>query len=73
MHKDITADHGQQGGKAHLKFEGSPGQSYIIEASSDMAHWKKIGVASDLQDGNFEFEDRDSKGAPVRFYRVVTP
>jgi hypothetical protein len=72
-HRDITADYGQQGGKVHLRFEGSRGQSYIIEASSDMAHWEKIGVANDLQNGNFEFKDRDSKGAPVRFYRVVTP
>jgi hypothetical protein len=69
----INARHGQQDGKVHLEFEGSRGQSYIIEASSDLAHWEKIGVATDLQNGNFEFEDNDSKGAPLRFYRVVAP
>ncbi len=69
----ITARHEQQDGKLHLEFEGSRGRNYIIEASSDLAHWVKIGVAKDLQNGNFEFEDNDSKGAPIRFYRVVTP
>jgi hypothetical protein len=72
-HGRIIADHGQPGTKVHLKFEGNRGQSYIIEASSDLAHWEKIGVATDLQDGNFEFDDNNSKGAPVRFYRVVIP
>jgi len=72
-HGKITADRGQPGNKVHLNFEGNRGQSYIIEASSDLAHWEKIGVATDLQDGNFEFDDNNAKGAPVRFYRVVTP
>ena len=72
-HGRITADHGQSGSKVHLKFEGNRGQTYIIEASSDLADWEKIGVATDLQDGNFEFDDSNWKGTPVRFYRVVTP
>jgi Concanavalin A-like lectin/glucanases superfamily/Immunoglobulin domain len=69
----ITAHHGQQDGKVHLEFEGSRGQNYLIEASSDLANWVKIGVAKDLHNGNFEFEDSDLNGAPMRFYRVVSP
>ncbi|HKW30378.1 MAG TPA: LamG-like jellyroll fold domain-containing protein, partial [Verrucomicrobiae bacterium] len=70
---NITARHEPQDGKLHLEFNGSRGQTYIIEASSDLTRWEKIGVATDLQDGNFEFEDNDLKGAPARFYRVMTP
>jgi Concanavalin A-like lectin/glucanases superfamily/Immunoglobulin domain len=70
---NVTARHDQPDGKVHLEFNGDRGQTYIIETSTDLTHWKKIGVATDLQDGNFEFEDNDMKGAPARFYRVVTP
>jgi hypothetical protein len=60
-------------GKLHLEFPGSRGQGYLIEASSDLVHWEKIGVAKDRQDDTFEFEDAKSGQAPVRFYRVVEP
>jgi hypothetical protein len=71
-HGKIDAWHGNHG-RVHLEFEGSTGRCYIVEASGDLVNWEKIGVATDLQDGNFEFEDNDSNGAPARFYRIVAP
>jgi hypothetical protein len=72
-HGKIKARHEHGNGRVHFEFEGNRSQCYIIEASSDLVHWEKIGVARDLRDGNFEFDDQVAKDAPMRFYRVVTP
>ncbi len=61
------------GRRVHLEFPGTHGSPYIIEASSDMVHWEKIGVATDRNDGNFEFDEAPPGQQPMRFYRVVAP
>jgi hypothetical protein len=60
-------------GKSRLNFSGRTGQIYIIEASSDLVHWDKIGVAKSQSDGDFGFEDSNSPSLPARYYRVVVP
>jgi hypothetical protein len=60
-------------GKSHLKFSAPKGQIYIIEASSDLVVWEKIGVAKDHGDGTFDFDDAQSIQNSARFYRIVVP
>jgi hypothetical protein len=60
-------------GRVHLEFAATPGRSYLVEASDDLVHWEKVGVATDLNDGNFEFDDSHSLQQPTRFYRIVPP
>jgi len=62
-----------QNGKAQVQFAGAHGNTYIIEASSDMVHWEKIGVAREPSVGAFEFEDTTAPSKSMRFYRVVVP
>ena len=66
---NVAAD--QANGKLRLIFAGIPGQSYTIEASSDMVHWQPIGVANDQGDGTFQFDDSQFGQNRERFYRVV--
>ncbi len=60
-------------GKIHLNFPGVHQQMYIIEASTNMVDWEKIGVAKDLGDGTFDFDDSDAPRMSARYYRVVVP
>jgi hypothetical protein len=55
-----------------LQIEGTAGQVYVVEVSTDMIHWQPIGTAQDRGEGSFEFEDTNSNSA-CRFYRVVSP
>jgi hypothetical protein len=59
--------------KLHLNFHASSGQTYLIEASSDMVNWQKVGVAQDQGAGAFDFSENQPAGVVTRFYRVVTP
>jgi len=60
-------------GKMHLNFSGVHQQVYIIEASTNMVDWQKIGVAQDQGDGTFDFDDADAPRMSARFYRIVAP
>jgi hypothetical protein len=71
-HKALKAA-AQAHGKMHLNFSGVHQQMYIIEASTNMVDWQMIGVAQDLGDGTFNFDDADASKMPARFYRVVVP
>ncbi len=61
------------GNKLHLNFHGLSGQTYIIESSSDMVNWQKVGVAQDQGTGAFDFSENQPTGVTTRFYRVVKP
>jgi hypothetical protein len=60
-------------GKVSIEFSGSASRIYLIEASKDMVHWQRIGVARHRGNGRFEFGDAPAPGQPWRFYRVVVP
>ncbi|MDD5139086.1 MAG: FG-GAP-like repeat-containing protein [Verrucomicrobiales bacterium] len=60
-------------GKIHLNFSGMHQQIYIIEASTNLVDWEKIGVAKDQGDGTFDFDDLNAVKMSGRFYRVVAP
>jgi len=71
-HKGMKAT-AQANGKIHLNFSGIHQQVYIIEASTNLVDWEMIGVAQDLGDGTFDFDDADAPRIPQRYYRVVAP
>ena len=54
-----------------LSFAGAPRQIYIIEASTNLLDWERIGAATGDDNGAFEFEDKSSPNYPSRFYRIV--
>jgi hypothetical protein len=60
-------------GKALFQFSAPRGFTYIIESSTNLVDWRKIGVASELGSGEFQFEDATLQRLPSRFYRVVIP
>jgi hypothetical protein len=62
----------QQNGKVRIEFTAPRGPVYLIEASADLLHWERIGVAAGLGSAQFQFEDIDASRHSARFYRIVT-
>jgi hypothetical protein len=84
----LGGKHGHPGGSPHcpirwmdrrgdgciaLHFAGEPGQTHIVEATTNLVTWETIGVAVDNGDGSFEFQDNGAAGAATRFYRIISP
>jgi hypothetical protein len=63
----------QANGKIRMRIAASPGFVYIIEASTNLVDWEKIGVARDGGTDSIEFDDAMASEMPVRFYRLVAP
>ena len=61
------------GGNQRLEFIAVPGESYIIQASSNLVTWKTLGTVTADADGAIVFDDPDAANLPTRFYRVVEP
>ena len=59
--------------KTRLHFNAKRGPAYLIEVSTNLVDWEKIGVAADDGNGSFEFEDANAVRTPARFYRIVSP
>ena len=60
-------------GKSQIQFTAPAGYVYIIEASTNLVDWEKIGVATNSDLGAFQFEDPSGSSSPSRFYRIVVP
>jgi hypothetical protein len=60
-------------GNLRIQFSAPRGRAYIVEASTDLVDWEKIGVAKEWEWGEFEFEDANASRMPTRFYRAVIP
>jgi hypothetical protein len=60
-------------GKIRIDFQGSASKLYLIEASCDLVHWEKIGVARHRGNGQFDFEDPKADKFNCRYYRIVAP
>lgn len=63
----------QGNGRLKLKFAGPKSRTCFVEASTNLIHWQKIGVAEALGDGTFRFDDPSVGVHPNRFYRIVSP
>jgi hypothetical protein len=60
----------QADGSVLLSINGSPGDSYDIEATGDFINWTVIGTATLDADGSADFTDVAAVNYPQRFYRV---
>jgi choice-of-anchor C domain-containing protein len=58
-------------GKVRMEFSAPDGWIYLVEASTNLVDWEKIGVAIQSGPGEFEFEDPGDVRLPTRFYRIV--
>jgi len=59
------------GGQAQLTLSGQPGQTYLLEMSTDLIHWQVLESGA-LQGARYVFVDKTATGSDHRFYRVIT-
>jgi hypothetical protein len=52
-------------------FLGFPGNTYEIQASSDLVNWKSLGLVRAGADGVVSFTDPEAANNSRRFYRVL--
>jgi len=64
---------GAAGGMAQLHFLGTAGQSYVIQASTNLLDWVTLSTCAADGLGNVTATDPDAHRYPARFYRVVEP
>lgn len=60
-------------GKPHLRIKGAQERILIIETSTSMVDWVKIGVAANRGGDDFDFEDTQAPTGQARFYRLFSP
>jgi hypothetical protein len=58
-------------GKMRIEFSAPRGPVYIVEASTDLLTWQKVGVAMNSGWDQFGFEDTQAPSSAVRFYRIL--
>ena len=59
-------------GTAILQAQGTPGESFDIEASADLLHWLDLGSVLADTNGLMQFDDTNAPAYPARFY-YTTP
>jgi hypothetical protein len=55
-------------GTVILQAQGSPGESFDIEASADLLNWLDLGLATADTNGLMQFDDTNAPNYPARFY-----
>ena len=59
-------------GSFQAMFWAPPGQTYILQASSDLVHWASLSTNTPSA-VPFTWIDDQASNSPIRFYRVVLP
>jgi hypothetical protein len=59
-------------GGVAIRLNGESGQTYIIQASSDLVNWTSISTNTAVN-GVINFVDQDAGNDSARFYRAVLP
>jgi hypothetical protein len=65
-------DGGFSDGSFQMQFWAPAGQTYILQASTDLVNWTPVATNTPISTPFF-WEDPDSTNYPHRFYRVVVP
>ena len=55
-----------------LQAEGSPGESFEIQASADLQSWLDLGSVTANSNGLVQFDDTNASNYNARFY-ITTP
>ena len=55
-------------GSVLLQAQGAPGESFDIEASSDLLNWLDLGSVLADTNGLMQFDDTNATNYPARFY-----
>ena len=54
-----------------IEFSGAEGGTYEVQRSADLKTWTRLGDATALEFGQFEYVDTAvSTNSPPRFYRI---
>jgi len=64
------------GGDVHLGFNGAPGQTYLIQAATNLMppiDWTTISTNTADSNGLFDVSDLNATNYGCRFYRATTP
>ena len=56
-----------------LQFSGLSNLSYTIQISSNLINWEMLGTATDIGNGQYQFEDTNTANFKKRFYRTAGP
>ena len=59
-------------GAVDLSVSGNPGLIYVLEASTNLVNWTKLGACSNVT-GALSFADSKATNYVTRFYRVSIP
>ena len=73
VHGQFTSVEHQSSGRIKLQFSVQPGLVYLLEASTNLVNWDRVGTAVEQGDGTFTFEDANATRFPNRYYRLVSP
>jgi hypothetical protein len=57
-------------GQFQLRLAGTPGQSFVIQATTDLVHWTSISTNT-LSGAAFDFTDPNAGSFKMRFYRAA--
>jgi len=58
----------QTNGTVLIEAQGSPGESFDIQASSDLLNWLDLGTILADTNGLMQFDDTNAPNFPARFY-----
>jgi len=61
-----------QAGSVTASLTGTPGQTYVLQATTDMVHWTAISTNTADENGLLTFIDTNAGNYRSRFYRSAT-
>jgi hypothetical protein len=60
-----------------FNFTNNPGMSFIVYGTTNLAQpistWTRLGAATEVSPGQFQFTNSTISGGPLQFYRVSSP
>jgi hypothetical protein len=64
---------GNPAGNMQLNLTSSPGASFTVLSSTNLANWAVIGTMTEFSPGQYQFTDPAPATNPACFYRVRSP